>query len=304
MNAGIRFSGRRFSAAELKLIAEVTSDLPALSLTELSRTLCELLDWKRPSGKLKTDECRGLLESLQSLGQITLPALRQTAPKGPRRVEPTASSQPQQPLSGTAGDYEPLLIDCVYGVDNPQVRLFAEFIDRYHYLGYRVPYGAQLRYLVCSQRFPGRVLACLLFSSPAWKMAPRDDWIGWNDPQRRQNLQYLVANSRFLILPWVQVRRLASKILSRVARQLPQDWEQLYGYRPLLLETLVDSARFQGTCYRAANWIHIGRTQGRGRMDRCHKAHGRAVKDIYVFPLCRQVCPHLRRSNSKTALHT
>jgi hypothetical protein len=122
-------------------------------------------------------------------------------------------------------------------------------------------------------------------------MAPRDSWIGWSSEIRKRNLQYVVSNSRFLIFPWVTVRDLASKTLSLAASRLPEDWEYVYGYRPLLLETLVDSSRFRGTCYRAANWIHIGKTQGRGRMDCDHALHGRRVKDIYVFPLrcdCRK----------------
>ncbi|PYU55952.1 MAG: hypothetical protein DMG55_25815 [Acidobacteria bacterium] len=152
-----------------------------------------------------------------------------------------------------------------------------------------------------------QVLACLLWSSAAWKMAPRDQWIGWNEEQRAQNLQLVVNNSRFLILPWVRVRGLASKILGQCARQLPGDWELRYGYRPLLLETFVDARRFRGTCYRAANWIHIGQTQGRGRMDSEHRAHGLAPKDIYLYPLYRnvrqQLCQHpnlksLSRSDS------
>jgi hypothetical protein len=163
-------------------------------------------------------------------------------------------------------------------------------------LRFRVPFGANLRYLVQSERKPGEYLACLLFSSPAWKMAPRDAWIGWNDEQRKRNLQYIVSNSRFLVLPWVSVRGLASKILSLASRQLPQDWERSYGYRPLLLETLVDPARFRGTSYRAANWIRLGQTQGRGRMDRANEAQGRAVKEIYVFPLCRDVRGRLCQS--------
>jgi hypothetical protein len=127
-------------------------------------------------------------------------------------------------------------------------------------------------------------------------MAPRDAWIGWHDEQRKRNLQYIVSNSRFLVLPWIFVRGLASKILSLASRQLPQDWERSYGYRPLLLETLVDPSRFRGTCYRAANWIHLGQTQGRGRMDRDNRARGRAVKDIYVFPLCRDARRRLCQS--------
>jgi Domain of unknown function (DUF4338) len=151
------------------------------------------------------------------------------------------------------------------------------------------PVGANLRYLVRSPRSGEQVLACLLWTSAAWKMAPRDQWIGWNQEQREQNLQLVVNNGRFLIPPWVHVRGLASKILSQCARQLPGDWELRYGYRPLLLETLVDARRFHGTCYRAANWIHVGQTQGRGRMDSEHRAHGLAPKDIYLYPLCRNV---------------
>ena len=126
-------------------------------------------------------------------------------------------------------------------------------------------------------------------SSPAWKMQPRDAWIGWSDEQRRCNLQLIVNNGRFLILPWVRVKGLASKILALSARQMPRDWETRYGHRPLLLETLVDAARFRGTCYRAANWISVGQTAGRGRMDREHQKHGAAIKDILLYPLVLDV---------------
>jgi hypothetical protein len=176
-------------------------------------------------------------------------------------------------------------------------QLWTELIERYHYLAHRVPVGANLRYVVRSERSGEQVLACLLWSSPAWKMAPRDQWIGWKQEQRAQNLQWVVNNSRFLILPWVRVRGLASKILGQCARQLPRDWELRYGYRPLLLETLVDARRFRGTCYRAANWIRIGQTQGRGRMDKEHRAHGLAPKDIYLYPLCRNVQQKLMCQN-------
>ena len=157
-------------------------------------------------------------------------------------------------------------------------------MQRYHYLGCRVPFGAHLRYWV---RNGERELACLLWTSPAWKMQARDVWIGWSDEQRRRNLQSIVNHGRFLILPWVAVKGLASKILGLSARQMPRQWEARYGGRPLLLETLVDAARFRGTCYRAANWIPIGQTTGRGRMDREHTGHGQAVRDIYVYPLVR-----------------
>lgn len=282
----IDFSGRRFSSTDLDLIVEVTKDFPTLSLTELSKTLCELLEWKRPNGKLKYEECRALLEKLHGNGLVSLPALRKIK-CSPRQIRVTDEGNPQAAISGSVRQYEPLSLRLVQACDGQLHSLFSQLIHRYHYLGYRVPFGAHLRYLVQSQT--GSYLACLLFSSPAWKMAPRDAWIDWTDAQRRRNLQYVVSNSRFLILPWVSVPSLASKILSLVARRLPMDWQSLYGYQPLLLETLVDCSRFSGTSYRAANWIYLGKTQGRGRMDRDHASHGRAIKDIYIYPLCRNV---------------
>jgi len=203
-------------------------------------------------------------------------------------VRLTPRSDPESELAGSAGQYEPLRLEVLRGESHGDSKLFREWIERYHYLGYHVPFGAHLRYLVRSEGCLDRVLACLLWSSPAWKMAERDRWVGWSAEERARNLQFIVNNSRFLILPWVRVKGLASKILSCCARQLPRDWEKLYGYRPLLLETLVDAERFRGTCYQAANWIALGRTQGRGRMDRYHQAQG-TPKLLYVYPLCRHV---------------
>ena len=283
------FCGRAFSAADLDLIRELACDFSNLSLTELSKTVCELLDWKRPTGKLKYEECRAFLEHLRDQGILKLPGLRPVGAPGPRRIATTSESDPQTPVIGSAGDFEPLVLHLVQAADRKPNSLFKEYIDRYHYLGYRIPFGAHLRYLVESLKLPGRYLACLQFSSPAWKMAPRDAWIGWDAELRKRNLQFIVSQSRFLVLPWVQVKGLATMILSLAARRLPQDWQALYGYRPLLLETLVDRSRYRGTCYRAGNWIHLGVTQGRGRMDREHAADGLAVKDIYVYPLCRHV---------------
>lgn len=285
----LTFGGRTFSAEELELIQTLTAECAALGRTELARTLCELLGWTRPTGRLKHHEGRRLLERLQALGWVELPAVRPLGRRGPRVVRATSQSEPEPEVVGSAGQFAPLALERVEAGPAGASRLWTELIDRYHYLGYRVPVGATLRYLVRSPHPPERVLACLAWTSAAWKLAVRDRWIGWSDAQRRRNLQYLVNNSRFLILPWVHVRGLASTILARCARQLPGDWADRYGYRPLLLETLVDAARFRGTCYRAANWLALGRTQGRGRMDRTHAAHGRAPKAVYVYPLCRQV---------------
>ena len=188
------------------------------------------------------------------------------------------------PIQTTIAELEPLRLILV---EHSESSLWRQLIQRFHYLGCRVPVGAHLRYFVKSGN--GQILACLLWTSPAWKMAPRDRWIGWSSDQRARNLQYIVNNSRFLILPWVQIKGLASTILARSARQLPQDWRQRYGYTPLLLETLVDAARFRGTCYRAANWTYLGETTGRGRMDRFHQGRANTSKLIFVFPLHRRV---------------
>jgi Domain of unknown function (DUF4338) len=303
--AGLCFCGRIFSGEELELMHEIARDYAGLAVTEMARTVCELLPWKRANGRLKDQECRQLLEHLRDQGWLRLPPVRNSGPRGPRQIRLGEASVLQARVEGSAGEFEPLELRVVESREQSQ--LWAELIERHHYLRYRVPVGANLRYLVRSGQKERSVLACLLWSSPAWKMAARDQWIGWNREQRARNLQRIVNNSRFLVLPWVSVKGLASKILAQSARQLPNDWERLYGYRPLLLETLVDAQRFRGTCYRAANWIRVGQTQGRGRMDREHRAHVLAPKDIYLYPLCRNVQQRLchdtlltRASNSQT----
>jgi Domain of unknown function (DUF4338) len=281
----LRFCGRLFSGEELGLMRELAGDYAGLGVTEMARTVCELLDWKRANGRLKHQECRQLLEHLRDQGWLKLPRLRNSGPRGPRQIQLSEASAPQARVESSAGEFEPLELRLVES--RAESQLWTELIERYHYLGHRVPVGANLRYLVRSGQRGAGVLACLLWSSPAWKMAARDEWIGWNSEQRARNLQLVVNNGRFLVLPWVRVKGLASKILAQSARQLPIDWEHRYGNRPWLLETLVDAQRFHGTCYRAANWIHVGQTSGRGRMDREHKTHGQAVKDIYLYPLAR-----------------
>jgi hypothetical protein len=295
-----RFCGRLLTEPELELIGEITRDYAGLAITEMARTICELLDWKRANGRLKDQECRQLLEHLRDQGWLQLPPVRNSGPRGPRQIQLSEASAPQARVEGSAGEFEPLELRVVES--RAESRLWTELIERHHYLTYRVPVGANLRYLVRAERRDRSVLACLLWSSPAWKMAARDQWIGWNAEQRAHNLQWIVNNGRFLVLPWVRVQGLASKILAQSARQLPTDWEHHYGYRPLLLETLVNAQRFRGTCYRAANWIWVGQTQGRGRMDREHQAHGLAPKDIYLYPLCRNVQQRLCHDHFLTHL--
>jgi len=270
------------TASELILVRQIIADFPRLSQAELAHTVCELLEWRRPNGKLKSPECVEWLQKLQATTDLpVLPELRVTKPRGAHRFQADPLADPQPPVRGRLADYQPLRLQLIE--DLADRRLFQQYIQRYHPLGYRVPFGAQLRYFVRARTPSQDVLACLLFTSAAWKMAPRDAWIGWNDPARRTNLPRLVNNGRFLILPWVEVPHLASHILALAARQLPPDWLAAYGVRPLLLETLVDRP-YSGTCYRAANWILVGQTQGRGRMDRTHQVHG-SSKDILLYPL-------------------
>lgn len=292
----VTFAGRTFQKQELELMRQISQDYAVLGITEIARTVCELLDWKRPSGGLKNHECRLLFEQLRDEGVLRLPPVRALGPRGPRKVALTEASQPGCELTGSAAVCEPLRMTLVTAASEDSA-LWRQYVERYHYLGYRAPVGAQLRYMVHAGGAAGdTVVACLGWTSPAWKMAARDRWIGWSPSERERNLQSIVNNSRFLILPWVRVKGLASKILARCAKQLPTDWAAQYGYRPLLLETLVDSARFKGTCYRAANWIHAGSTTGRGRMDRYHEADG-SPKDIYLYPLCRNVQARLRAAH-------
>src|SRR6266849_9957045 len=294
MSESLTFRGRTFRTGELELMRQTALEFSALGVTEIARTVCELLEWKRPSGGLKNHECRQLLERLQAEGFLQLPDLRKLGGRGARRIDVSGPCCEPTPVACAASECEPLELLLVEG--QAESRRWREQVERHHYLGCRVPFGAHLRYWV---RHRDQELACLLWTSPAWKMQARDEWIGWSDEQRRGHLQRIVNNGRFLILPWVQVKGLASKILALSARQMPHDWESHYGHRPLLLETLVDPSRYRGTCYRAANWIHVGQTAGRDRMDREHKAHGQAVKDIFVYPLVcavrQQLCGDLTR---------
>jgi hypothetical protein len=194
-------------------------------------------------------------------------------------------------LTGTVHDLAPILIERVTTADARL--LFRELVGRHHYLGHRVPYGAHVRYLIYATRLQRQVVACVQFSSAAWRMVPRDAWIGWDDATRVRNLPRILNNSRFLVVPWISAKNLASTILARVARQVAADWATVYGVRPVLLETLVDPRRFDGTCYRAANWIILGTTTGRGRNDQ-HRRNGRVPKRVLIYPLVPDAAARLR----------
>jgi len=286
-----RFCGRDFTKEEFSLIQEVVGTCGGISRRELAHTVCELLEWQRPGGGLKNRECQDLLEFLEGKGVLKLPEKRRTGYNGPqKRIAEVPCEEPYSILTGSIESFTPLDVQRVQ--TREQRDLFRDLVSRYHYLGYAMPFGARIQYLVYVNRPQREVVGCLQFSSPAWRMKARDQWVGWNDTRREAALQQVVNNSRFLVL--APIRNLASTMLSCTLRQLKTDWPRQYGIEPLLIETLVDRQRFHGGCYRAANWIELGETSGRGRMDRANKRHGARVKTILVYPLVKNAARRLR----------
>lgn len=227
--------------------------LKTASRTELASTLGELLDWVRPTGKLKTVECRQFLESLQQQDILQLPDKRHQTKQRKTQIVLTNAIEDCELIQGSLKDY-PVFLELVESQEDR--RLWKELIERYHSLGYRIPFGAHLRYLIRTEK--KTPIGCLQFSSPAWRMAARDKWIGWSEALRKNNLQRIINNSRFLILPHVKIKNLASHVLSVATRHVVEDWQAGYHIKPLLIETLVDKKKFKGGCYRAANWLEVG----------------------------------------------
>ena len=286
-------SGRIFPACEIALIRQVVATCRGLSRKELANTISELVGWTRANGLLKEAECLMLLTRLEAAGLLTLPAKQQTRPVGSATSIPrTAGGEPGVPLSGRVETFAPVSVERVREAEARQ--RFRELVDRYHPLGYKVPYGGHLEYLVWISQPVPRVVGGLQFASAAWRIERRDQWIGWDDRTRGRHLQQVVNNSRFLLVPWVHIKNLASATLAHVLRRLPADWQAQYGVTPLLVETFVDPAQYSGTCYRAANWVELGETSGRGRDDREHRRHGAQPKRVFVYPLRRDARAQLR----------
>ena len=276
----VRYCGRSFTHDEIALIRRHIAAEPRPNRAQLSRSVCEELDWVRPGGALKDMSCRVAMLRMEKDGLIELPPPQNGNSNGAIRPSLTAASAPQKPVTDSAGRLGKLQLRPV--TTPQQSSLWNELIQRHHYLGYQPLPGAQMRYLLFSAE--SHLLAALGFGAAAWKVAPRDHYIGWSPEQRSRNLHLVVNNARFLILPWVSSRNLASRILALAAKRLPEDWHTRYQYKPVLLETFVESQRFTGACYRAANWIHVGQTQGRGKLDRQHK-NATPIKDTYLYPL-------------------
>jgi Domain of unknown function (DUF4338) len=280
----LMLQGREIGAAQLQQLRELLASHPEWSRYRLSRELCLLWDWHAPNGQLKDMAARTLLLKLEQRGHLTLPVKRWPSPNRMlhKQVRPVAHAC--EPIREPLVQLTPL--EVIELSQRPgELPLFEWFLHEHHYLSYASPVGLNLKYLVRDRQ--GRPLSCLLFGSAAWKCAPRDQFVGWNPAARQTHLQEVTNNSRFLLLPWVQVSHLASHVLGLVLRRLPRDWQRKYA-RPLeLVETFVDTSRFTGACYRAANWIELGPTTGRTRQDR-DRTLRTPPKRVWVYPLSSQ----------------
>ena len=278
-----RYRGRVITQQDLVFLRRLIAEHPGLSRRKLSAKVCEAWQWKQANGALRDMVCRGLLLMLHRAGEIELPPIRFVA-----RNPFVERDRPAPVLINTT----PLIADMkqVRPIEVQQVRrsgdepLFNSLLEYHHYLGYEQPVGEHLKYLVWAQ---GRPIACMAWSSAPRHLGSRDRFIGWSQQARKRNIHFIAYNTRFLILPWIHVPHLGSHILSRVTAKLSTDWERMYGHPIWFVETFIDPDRFRGTCYRAANWILLGRTTGRGKDDQTHRPN-RSIKEVFGLPLTRK----------------
>ena len=286
----IRYRGRTVTQADIVFIRELIAKNPSLSRRKLSAELCRAWNWVQPNGQLKDMVCRGLMLQLHRQGHIELPAKRQEslnplANPLAKRQKPLLDEDAvnKSSLEGRLSDIQPIEFRQVRGKVSEE-KLFNGLVERYHYLGYTHPVGEQMKYLVFGGERP---VACFSFSSAPRHLGPRDRYIGWSAELRRRNVHLVAYNSRYLIFPWVNVRYLASHLLSRVVKILSADWERIYHHPVHFIETFVNTPRYKGTCYRAANWVYMGKTTGRGKDDHTNKPN-RPVKEVLGYPLVKK----------------
>lgn len=290
MEARLKYRGRVVTDADVAFIRKLIAENPAASRKALSKKLCEAWQWRQPNGVLRDMVCRGLMLALDRAGHIELPPVRRRlhnplAERGPNRKRPeigAAAEVDTTPLRCNLAEIRPLEFRQVRRT--PEEPLFNSLLERYHFLGYRQPVGEHLKYLVYAR---GRPIACLAWSSAPRHLGPRDRFIGWSAEARRRNIRFVAYNTRFLLVPWAEVANLASHILGRMATVLARDWARIYGHPIYFLETFVDPQRSRGTCYRAANWVVLGRTTGRGK-DSQSKRPNRSIKEVLGYPLWKR----------------
>ncbi len=281
METPLIIGGRTLSAEDLAVIEQAIAEHWARGRKFISRYLCQQWHWVQPNGRLKDMACRALLLRLERLGVIVLPPRQSSGSNHLRNRQTPTVTVDTTPWQGTLADVGAIELRMVRW--SRDEKLFNGLIGQYHYLGYKQIIGAHLKYVAFAQDRP---LACLGWGAAARRVGVRDQYIGWSDTMRRKHLHLIAQNTRYLILPWVRVPHLASHLLAATARRLAADWPTVYGHDVLLLETFVDTTRFAGTCYRAANWRYLGLTQGRGKYDRHHQA-ATTIKAVWVYPLRR-----------------
>jgi Druantia protein DruA len=279
-----RYRGQTIGAEQIVSLRQFIAEHAHLSRWKLSRELCEAWGWKQPNGAPRDVICRGLLLMLERAGEIELPPVRCQIRGQCRsaRARPNPVLIDTTPLRAPLAALGPIEIQPVRRTaDEP---LFNSLLEEYHYLKYEQPIGEHLKYLVWAQARP---VACLAWSSAPRHLGARDRFIGWGPTARKRNIHLIAYSTRFLILPWVRIEHLASHILGRMARRISADWERVYAHPIYMLETFVDPVRFRGTCYRAANWVVLGRTTGRGKDDQTHRPN-RSIKEVLGLPLHRR----------------
>lgn len=270
------FSGREFSSEDIKLIKWVIGKYPKLSVTELASTICEFLEWTTPAGRAKRIQCVRFLEQLEKEGVLKLP-LRTEYRKNKKIIDKIKFDTTE--VTGDINSFKP--IELVIARPGDDLKRWRSYVDQYHMLGYKKTFGSRLQYFVKSGNAE---LGCIQFSASSWALKDRDTWIDWEVEDKKQRLHLIINNSRYLIFPWVRIPNLASKALSLGIKRVQEDWLREFCYAPVLLETFVDRQCFQGTCYKASNWLFLGQTTGLGRNAKAHKAT-KSKKDIYVYPL-------------------
>ncbi|HYA41735.1 MAG TPA: Druantia anti-phage system protein DruA [Syntrophobacteraceae bacterium] len=281
MSGTYRIRSRRIDHNELKIIRDSIAQNWAEGRSAISRILCRHWNWRQENGLLKDMACRALLLSLEKKGEIKLPPRQNENFRFPRKAPSNIDSYDTSEIRGRVSDFGSLTIRMVRF--SPEEALWDHLVDKFHYLAHPWIVGSYLKYIAC---LGDRPVACLGWGSAAWKVACRDRIIGWSAAVRQRNLNKVIDNVRFLILPWVHIEHLASKVLAANIRALKRDWLHFYREPALLLETFVDKEKFSGTCYRAANWVCVGLTKGRGKYDR-HTRYLSSVKAVFLYPLAK-----------------
>ena len=283
----LRYRGRQISQEDILYIRALVERHPNESRRTLSTRLCEAWQWRQTNGALRDMVCRGLLLMLERAGEITLPPVSYVRHNPlARRVRPAPAPIDATPMEGRLRNLQPLEFEPVRRTGKEP--LFNSLMEEHHYLGYEQPVGEHLKYLVSAGYSLGpRPVACLAWSSAPRHLSSRDRYIGWSAEARRRNIGFLAYNTRFLILPWVRVEHLASHILGRMAARISDDWQRMYGHPIYFLETFVDPERFRGTCYRAANWVFLGKTTGRGKQSNSYVPN-RSIKEVLGYPLTKR----------------